>query len=81
MQEDKIQLPLNIQLQAVCMPHIPTRSYDLLISFLPDLEPWNPKHGSYELYKGHVKKYLSFTVTELIKYLEVHPETCKILAH
>ena len=79
MQEDKVQLPLDIQLQAVCMPQIPTKSYDLLISFLPDLEQWNHKNGSSELYKGRVKQYFNFTVTELIKYLEVRPETCKIL--
>ena len=79
MPEDKIQLPLEIQLQAVCMPQIPTKSYDLLVSFLPNLKQWNPKYESTELYKGRVKKHLNFTVTELIKYLAVHPETCNIL--
>lgn len=79
MQEDKIQLPSEIQLQAICMSPIPIKSYDFLISFLPDLQQWNPKHGSYELYKGRVKKHLNFTATELIKYSELHPETCKNL--
>ena len=79
MPEDKIQLPLEIQLQAVCMPQTSTKSYDLLVSFLPNLKQWNPKYESTELYKGRVKKHLNFTVTELIKYLAVHPETCNIL--
>jgi len=79
MKEDKSQLSLEIQLQAVCMPHIPIKSYDVLISFLPSLKLWNPKLGSNKMYKERVKKHLTFTAIELIKYLEIHPETCKAL--
>ena len=78
MQNNQSQLPLEIQLQVVCTPRI-LETYDLLIPLLPELKEWNPKHGSYELYKERVKKHLNFTAMDLIKYLEIHPEICKIL--
>jgi len=78
MQEDKSRLPLEIQLQAVCLPSV-RESYDLLASFLPELKEWDPKHKPYELYEERVKKYFNFTAIELIKYLKAHPEICKAL--
>jgi hypothetical protein len=78
MQKSQSKLPSEIQLQAVCMPRL-LDAYDLLISFLPELKEWNPKHGSHELYKERVKEYFNFTVVELVKYLETRPEVCKML--
>jgi hypothetical protein len=78
MQKKQSKLPLEIQLQAVCMPRM-LDSYDFLISFLPELKEWNPKHGSHELYKERVMEHLNFSVVELVEYLEAHPEACKIL--
>jgi hypothetical protein len=78
MQKQDTRVPLEIQLQAVCQPRL-SQSYDLLIPFLPELEEWNPSHGSSELYTERVKEHFNFTPIELIKYLEAHPETCKIL--
>ena len=72
------QLPLEIQLEAVCKTDI-HETYNLLVSFLPELMEWDPNHESYELYKGRVKEQLSFSATELLEYLKSHPETCKVL--
>jgi hypothetical protein len=77
-QEIKSQIPLDVQLQVACLPNI-RESYNLLVSYLPELNEWDPKHGSYQLYKEHLKEHLNFTAIELIKYLETHPDTCKIL--
>jgi len=78
MQNNQSQLPLEIQLQVVCTPQM-LDTYDLLIPLLPELKEWNPKHGSHELYKERVKNHLNFTTSDLVKYLETHPEICKIL--
>ena len=78
MQNNQSQLPLEIQLQVVCTPRL-LDTYDLLIPLLPELKEWNPKHGSHELYKERVKKHLNFAASDLVKYLETHPEICEIL--
>jgi hypothetical protein len=78
MEKHTSKLPLEIQLQVVTQPHL-SPSYDLLVSYLPELKDWNPKRGSFELYQGRVKQHLTFMPNELIEYLEMHPEACKAL--
>jgi hypothetical protein len=78
MENNQSQLPLEIQLQVVCTPRM-LETYDLLTPLLPELKEWNPKHGSHDLYKERVKKHLNFTASELVKYLEIHPEICETL--
>jgi hypothetical protein len=78
MQKQCSRIPLEIQLQAICQPRL-SQSYDLLVSFLPELKEWNPELGSSELFKERAKEYLSFSTIELIEYLKAHPETCTVL--
>ena len=78
MQENRPQLPLEVQLQAACLPSV-RESYELLVSFIPELKKWDPDHESHELYKGRIKEHFKFSPVELIKYLEAHPEVCKTL--
>lgn len=79
MQEGDSQVPLEIQLQAICLP-VQSKAYNLLISFLPELKAWDYKHHeSLELYKKRVRQHLNFTPMDLIRYLESHPETCEAL--
>jgi hypothetical protein len=71
-------IPLEIQLQAVCQPRL-QQSYELLVRYLPELKKWNPREGSNELFVERAKEHLKFTANELIDYLKAHPETCTVL--
>jgi len=78
MQNQASSIPVEIQLQVVCQPPL-QRSYEILVSYLPELQLWNPQEGSNELFIERTKEYLSFTTIEFGDYLKAHPETCLAL--
>jgi len=78
MQKQTSSIPLEIQLQVVCQPRL-QRSYELLVSYRPELKEWDPRDGSNELFIERAKEHLSFTVNELIEYLKAHQEICSTL--
>ncbi len=76
MKANASQVPIEIQLQAICLL-TPRKSYELLSTFLPELKAWDLKnHESLEAYNKRVRESLNFTAIDLIRYLVARNETC-----
>lgn len=83
MTKSLVEIPLDVQLQAVCIPK-EWDSYHLFVSFIPNLqklprERWMSFGDHLTKYQIEVKKYLTFTADDLLSYLKFHPDTCQAL--
>ncbi len=76
----KSVVPLDVQLQAICATRLST-AWELLAPYIPELNEWNPKRDSQEIIRQIIRDHLSFTDTDLIAYLRLHPNECRDLLH
>jgi len=78
MLDNQNRLPIEIQLQAVCLPDV-SDTYDMLVSFLPGLKKWDIQNETFEAFKERIKEQFNFSAIELIEFLKTHPEACQDL--
>src|SRR5258708_11113333 len=78
MNKSQIDIPLDIQLEAICFPKL-RQTWEFLLSYIPDLKAWNPAKDSNEIIRQIIRDHMGFDVAALISYLQNHPTTCKTL--
>jgi hypothetical protein len=72
----KIEIPLNVQLQAICLSDY-SALFDLLCPYLPKIEAARPFFDDTVIKR--VSQHFSFTKEELIGYLRDHTDVCEQL--
>lgn len=78
MQNHPIKIPLDIQLEAICLP-VHWQTWEFLFPYLDELQRWDPRKESKEIFRQIVVDNISFDGKDLISYLQNHPDTCRQL--